>query len=162
MDPSTILLKSVNKWRYSMLLFYSLNYKLHCPSPFITIIIIYSFVDMNALIWVSSIAIGLAAAALLCSNVTNVVGSGLPNSGRLLLSPATIKHLQLALFLENLELSYFLSGLLNITEQGTNRYPNNTIKIVSKVAAISEFLYPNPGALTDVYIVRRSPCCNYC
>ena len=145
-----------------MLLFCSLNCKLHRPSPFITIIIIHSFADMNALIWVSSIAIGLAAAAPLCSNVTNVAGGGLPNSGRPLLSPAAVKHLQLALFLENLEFSYFSSGLPNITEWGTNGYPNDTIEIVSKVAAVSEFLPPNPGALTDVHIARRSPRCNYC
>jgi hypothetical protein len=76
-----------------MLLFYTLNCKLHRPSPFIAIIIMYSFADMNALIWISSIAIGLAAAAPLCSNVINIAGGGLLNSGRPLLSPAAVKLL---------------------------------------------------------------------
>jgi len=96
---------------------------------------------MKTLVCVSSIAIGLAAAAPLCSNVTHVAGGGLPNSGRpLLLSPAAVKDLQLALFLENLEVSYFSSGLSNITKWGTNGHPNDTIEVVSKVAAVSEFL----------------------
>jgi hypothetical protein len=124
-----------------VLLFCTLNSKLHRPSPFTAIIIMHSFADMKALICVSSIAIGLVAAAPLCSNVTNVAGGGLPNSGRpLLLSPAAVKDLQLALFLENLEFSYFSSGLSNITKWGTNGYPNDTIEIVSQVAAVSEFL----------------------
>jgi hypothetical protein len=102
----------------------------------------HPFVDMKALICVSSIAIGLAAAAPFCSNVTNVAGGGPPNSGRPLpLSPAAVKDLQLSLFLKNLEVSYFSNGLSNITKWGTNRYPNDTIEVVSKVAAVSEFLH---------------------
>ena len=77
-----------------MLLFCTPNCKLRRSSPFIAIIIMHSFADMKALICVFSIAIGLTAAAPLCSNVTNVAGGGLPNSGRLLLlSPATVKDL---------------------------------------------------------------------
>ena len=120
------------------------------------------FANMKALICVSSIAIGVAAAAPLCSNVTNVAGGGLPNSSQpLQLSPAAVKDLQLALFLENLEISYFSSGLSNIIKWGTYGYLSDTIEIVSKVAAVSEFL-PNPGTLTNVYIARRGQRCNNC
>jgi hypothetical protein len=117
MDPPTVRLESVDKWRHDMLLFCTPSCKLRRSSPFIAIIIMHSFADMKALICVSSIAIGLAAAAPLCSNVINIAGGGLPNSGRpLLLSLAGVKDLQLALFLENLEVSYFSSGLSNITK----------------------------------------------
>lgn len=96
------------------------------------------FANMKALIGVAPIAIGFAAAATICPDEA---GGGLPNSGRpLLLSPAAVKDLQLALFLENLELAYFSSGLSNITTWGTSGYPNDTIEVVSKVAAVSEFL----------------------
>ena len=99
-----------------------------------------AFADMKALICISS-AIVLTAAAPLCSDVTNVAGGGIPNSGLpLLLSPATVKDFQLALFLENLEASYFSSGLSNITRWGTSGYPNDTIQVVSKVSAVSDSL----------------------
>jgi hypothetical protein len=83
---------------------------------------------------------GFAVAAPLCSDDANVAGGGLPNSVRpLALSSAAVKDLQLALFLENLEVSYFSSGLSNITKWGTNGYPNDTIEVVSKITAVSEF-----------------------
>ena len=56
---------------------------------------------MKALICVSSVAIdlNLAAAVLLCSNVTNEAGGGLPNSDQpLLLSPVAIMDLQLVVY----------------------------------------------------------------
>jgi hypothetical protein len=94
----------------------TLNFKLRLPSPSIAIIAMRSFASMKALC-ASSIAIGLAAAAPLCSNVTDVAGGGLPNGGRpLLISPVAVKDLQLALFLENLEVSFFSSSLSNITK----------------------------------------------
>ena len=139
--PLITLLESVNKQRHNMLLFYTPNCKLCCPSPFIIIIIMHSFADIKTLICLSFIAISLIAIAPLCSNVINIASSSLlSNSQLLLLFLAAIKDLQLALFLENLEVSYFSSGLSNITKQGTNRYLNDTIKVISKVAVISEFL----------------------
>jgi hypothetical protein len=57
-----------------------------------------------------------------------------------LISPEAIKGFQLALFLENLESSFFNTGLTLITNQGTSGYPNNTIEVVSKVAAVSTLL----------------------
>jgi len=106
--------------------------------PFIIIIIMYS------LLWMSFIALGsFAAAAPLCSNITDVAGGGLPAGSKpLLISPAAVKDFQLALFLENLEASFFSSGLANITKWGTDRYPNNTIEIVEKVIVVSDF---SPG-----------------
>lgn len=143
-------------------LFSTLNCKLRRPSPFIATTITHSFADMKSLICVSSITIGLAAAAPLCSNVTNVAGGGLPNSGRpLLLSPAAVKDFQLALFLENLEASYFSSGLSNITKWGTDGYPNDTVEVVSKVAAVSDFP-SNPRTPAYVHVARRGPRCNHC
>jgi hypothetical protein len=77
-----------------MLLFCTLNYKLYRLSLFIAIIIMHSFADIKTLICVSFIVISLMAAAFFCSNVTNVAGGGLLNSGRpLLLSLAAVKDL---------------------------------------------------------------------
>ena len=89
-----------------------------------------------------SIAVSsLVAAAPICSNTTNLAGGGLPNSAKpTMISAGAIKDFQLALFLENLETSFFLAGLTNITQWGTNGYPNNTIEIVDKVTAVS--VYP--------------------
>jgi hypothetical protein len=53
--------------------------------------------------------------------------------------------LQLALFLENLETSYFLTGLTNITRWGLRVYPNDTVEIVSKVAAVTVLLLRIPS-----------------
>jgi hypothetical protein len=70
---------------------------------------------MKTLICATSIAISFAVTAPLYSNNANIASSGLLNSVRpLALSSATVKDLQLALFLENLKVFYFSSGLLNI------------------------------------------------
>ncbi|KAF4624709.1 hypothetical protein G7Y89_g13460 [Cudoniella acicularis] len=111
------------------------------------------FANMNTLICVASIAIGLVAATPICSDVA---GGGLPNSGRpLLLSPAAVKDLQLALFLENLEVAYFSSGLSNITMWGINGYPNDTIGVQKEihVATIIDLL--------EAYNEIPIPPCNY-
>ena len=64
------------------------------------------------------------------------------------ISASAVKDFQLALFLENLEVSFFQAGLADITKWGANRYPNDTIEIVTKVAAVSG-LAPN-SANTDL------------
>ena len=66
----------------------------------------------------ATIAVGsLAVATPICSNIIGTVGGGLPNTAKpSMISASAIKDLQLALFLENLETSYFLNGLTNITK----------------------------------------------
>jgi hypothetical protein len=97
-------------------------------------------IEMKTLICATSIAISFAVAAPLYSNNANIAGGGLLNSVKpLALSSAAIKDLQLALFLENLKVSYFSSSLSNIIKWGTNRYLNDTIEVVSKITTISEF-----------------------
>ena len=102
----------------------------------------YPFKYIQSLLYTSSITLGiLAAAAPLCSNVTGIAGGGPPNiTIPSLILPEAIKGFQLALFLENLESSFFNAGLALITNQGTSGYSNNTIEVVSKVAAVSTLL----------------------
>ena len=99
----------------------------------------YPFTDINALLYMTSIALGsFATAAPLCSNTTAIAGGGPPNSGvPTIISAGAIKELQLAHFLENLEASFFNTGLTEITKWGTNEYPNDAIDVVSKIAAVS-------------------------
>ena len=81
---------------------------------------------------------GLATAAPVCSDTINTAGGGPPNSGDpILISEVAVKEIQLALFLENLESSYFQTGLQNISQWGANGHPNNTVEIISKIAAVS-------------------------
>ena len=100
--------------------------------------------SISALLYVASVTISGLAAAAPCSNMTdmsNIAGGVLPNSAKpLLISASAVKGLQLALFLENLEATYFLDGLTNITGWGVRGYPNDTLAIVSKVAAVSALL----------------------
>jgi hypothetical protein len=82
--------------------------------------------------------VGLSTAAPLCSDTINTAGGGPPNSGDpTFLSENAVKEFQLALFLENLESSYFQSGLQNISQWGTDGDPNDTVEIISKIAAVS-------------------------
>jgi hypothetical protein len=53
------------------------------------------------------------------------------------ISTSAVKGIQLALFLENLEMSFFQTGLTNITKWSTTGYPNDTIEVVTGVAAVS-------------------------
>lgn len=94
---------------------------------------------MNALFYASSVLAGsLVAAAPLCNNVTNVARGGLPNIEKPpFISASAAKGFQLALFLENLEASFFQAGLSNITEWSHNGYANDTIEVVTEVAAVS-------------------------
>ena len=99
----------------------------------------FSFKYIQFLLYMSSITLGgLAAATPLCSNITGIVGGGPPNIKiPSLISLEAIKGFQLALFLENLESSFFNTGLMLIKNQGTSGYSNGTIEIVSKVTAMS-------------------------
>ena len=94
---------------------------------------------MNGLLYASSIVVGsLVAAAPLCNNTINVAGGSLPDIGMPpSISASAVKDFQLALFLENLEVSFFQAGLANITKWGAYGYPNDTIEVVTKVAAVS-------------------------
>ena len=86
----------------------------------------------------SMISINFSAASPLY-NITGKAGGGPPNSGfPTLISENAIKEFQLLLFLENLEAFFFATGLTNITSWGANGYPNDTTKIIGKVAAVSE------------------------
>ncbi|KIW36733.1 uncharacterized protein PV06_11029 [Exophiala oligosperma] len=79
------------------------------------------------------------AAVPLCSDTINGAGGGIPDRNEPpMLSAEAVKEFQLALFLENLELSYFQSGLENISTWGTAGYPNDTTKILSKIVAQEE------------------------
>jgi hypothetical protein len=81
---------------------------------------------------------GFAAAAPFCSDIINTAGGGPPNSGDpILISANAVKEFQLALFLENLESFYFQTGLQNVSQWGTNGYPNDTVEILSKIVAVS-------------------------
>ena len=82
--------------------------------------------------------INFSAASPLCCNITGKAGGGPPNEGfPTLISENAIKEFQLMLFLENLEASFFTTGLANITSWGANGYPNDMIEIIGKIAAVS-------------------------
>ncbi|KAF2181008.1 hypothetical protein K469DRAFT_692524 [Zopfia rhizophila CBS 207.26] len=79
----------------------------------------------------------LVDAAPLCPKTINTAGGGLPNTTLpAAVSEGGIKEIQLAQFLENLEVSFFTAGSANITKWGTNGYSNDSIEIVSKIAAV--------------------------
>jgi hypothetical protein len=72
---------------------------------------------MGALLYASSVLVGsLVAAAPLCNNITDIAGGSLPYIDKpSSISTSAVKDFQLALFLENLEASFFQTGLTNIT-----------------------------------------------
>jgi hypothetical protein len=77
-------------------------------------------------------------AAPLCSDTIDTAGGSLPNRGKpVLISKNAVKEFQLALFLENLELSYFQGGLENVTHWGISKYLANTVEIIGKIAAVN-------------------------
>ena len=64
-------------------------------------------------------------------------GGGPPNSGfPILISQKAIQEFQLTLFLENLESFFFKSALTNLSAWGTMGYSNDTVELISKVAAV--------------------------
>src|SRR5438094_10450330 len=99
----------------------------------------YFSTNFSSILYTSSvILVAITAAAPFCPNTTNTAGGGLPNSEiPILISDTAVKEFQLALYLENLEASYFQTGLKNVTLWGTNGHPNDTIEIISKIAAVS-------------------------
>ena len=78
----------------------------------------YPFTDINTLFYMTSIALGsFTTTAPFYSNTTAIAGSGPPNSRvPTIISAGTIKELQLAHFLENLEASFFNTSLTEITK----------------------------------------------
>jgi hypothetical protein len=94
---------------------------------------------MGRLLYTSSIVVGsLVAAAPLCNDTADVAGGSLPDIDLPpSISASAVKDFQLALFLENLEVSFFQAGLANITKWSATGYPNDTIEVVTKVAAVS-------------------------
>lgn len=99
----------------------------------------YFLTDISAFFYVSSFTVGgIVAAAPLCSETIDKAGGGPPNSVvPTAISAGAIKELQLAYFLENMEASFFNSGLTNLTEWGTSGFPNDTIEVITKIAAVS-------------------------
>lgn len=96
-------------------------------------------ITMNPLLSAFCLALGVTSALPLCSETIAVAGGGPPNSGLpSLVSKATIKELQLALFLENLESAFYSAGSSNIAGWGVYGYPNDTVGVVSKIAAVSQ------------------------
>jgi hypothetical protein len=86
--------------------------------------------------------LGVAAAAPICSEVTHTAGGGPPNSDNpSLISAGAIKQIQLAQYLENLEVSFFSTGLANITEWGGNNFPNNAMEVIRKISAVGNHYY---------------------
>ncbi|KAI9772443.1 MAG: hypothetical protein M1840_000646 [Geoglossum simile] len=103
-----------------------------------------------------------AIAAPLCSNITRTAGGGLPAiSTPALFSADARKGFQLALFLENLEFSFFNTGLMQITTWGTNQYPNDTTKVIRKVAAQEEVHIATIVNLLKTYNAALIPPCSY-
>ena len=103
-------------------------------SPTYFILISFAFIPIFAL---------FTAAAPLCSDTIDTAGGGLPSSIEpIMISENAVKEFQLALFLENLESSYFQTGLQNVSQWGINGHPNDTIDILSKIAAVS-FIFDN-------------------
>ena len=105
----------------------------------------HSPVAMGGLLYASAIVIGsFVAAAPLCNNITAAAGGGVPDTGKpSSISTSAVKGFQLALFLENLEMSFFHTGVTNLTEWGIYGYPNDTMEVVTGVAAVSS-LAPKP------------------
>ncbi|KAH8653981.1 ferritin-like domain-containing protein [Tricladium varicosporioides] len=118
---------------------------------------------MVRLIYTYSAVLGsLAAAAPLCNNITEAAGGGVPRFGGLSsISAGAVKGFQLALFLENLESSFFQTGLSNITKWGINGYPSDTIQVVTGVAAQEEIHTDTIIDLLETYNAALVPPCNY-
>jgi hypothetical protein len=99
----------------------------------------YFFKDLAVFLYTYSVAMGgVAAAASLCSESIATAGGGQPNSILPTDISANAKNgLQFAHFLENMQVSFFNAGLKNLTEWGASELRNDTMEIVSKIAAVS-------------------------
>jgi hypothetical protein len=81
-------------------------------------------------------SIFLIRAAPLCPEI-DMAGGSLPNTTLpSTLSESGIREIQLAQFLDNLEVDFFTTGYANITAWGTTGYSNDSAEIVGKVAAV--------------------------
>ncbi|KAF2176533.1 hypothetical protein K469DRAFT_606843 [Zopfia rhizophila CBS 207.26] len=123
----------------------------------------YFLTDISALFYASSFTVGgIAAAAPLCSETVDTAGGGPPNSVMpTAISAGAIKELQLAHFLENMEASFFNAGLTNITEWGTTGLPNDTIEVISKIAAQEEVHLSSIENVLKFHNETLIPPCNY-
>ncbi|KKY22686.1 putative sexual development protein [Phaeomoniella chlamydospora] len=117
---------------------------------------------LNAYLCASVIALANLAAGAPCSETVAIAGGGPPDSEiPAVLSTNAAKELQLALFLENLEVSFFNMGLTNFTESNANGYPNDTLQVVKKVAAQEVVHVESLINLLDDYGIPTIPPCNY-
>jgi hypothetical protein len=74
-----------------------------------------------------------------CPQTEGVAGGGLPNSALPAeISRNGIKDIQLAQFLENLDISFFTVGSINISTWGTGGYPNSSMDGIKRIAAVSK------------------------
>ncbi|EXJ56227.1 uncharacterized protein A1O5_12683 [Cladophialophora psammophila CBS 110553] len=95
---------------------------------------IYSF------LYVSCLALrSVAAGVMLSPETADVAGGGAPSGGiATMIATNTIRELQLAFFLENLEHAFFNMSLTNLGKLGITGYPNDTIQVVEKIVAQEE------------------------
>ncbi len=74
----------------------------------------------------------------LCPDIIFTAGGGLPNTTLPnTVSASGIGEIQLAQFLENLEVEFFTVGAANLTSWGTAGFSNDSAEIVTKIAAVS-------------------------
>ena len=114
--------------------------------------------NINALLFAYSIALGgLAATVPLCSDTIDIAGGGTPNSeNSTAISMEAIKELQLAVFLENLQVSLFNTGLTNLTGWDMSGYTNDTLQTISIIAAVNSPLPFSVRCVSD--IIDNSNC----
>jgi hypothetical protein len=79
----------------------------------------------------------LASAAPLCPDTIDMAGGGLLNTTLpSMVSKSGIREIQLAQFLENLEVDFFTTGFMNLTDWGTAGYSEDSAEVVGKIAAV--------------------------
>jgi hypothetical protein len=79
----------------------------------------------------------LVNAAPLCPETIDMAGGGLPNTTLpSVVSKGGIREIQLAQFLENLEVDFFTTGFMNLTDWGTAGYSEDSVEVVGKIAAV--------------------------
>jgi hypothetical protein len=77
-------------------------------------------------------------AAPLCPETITMAGGGLPNATLpKTITQSGIKEIQLAQFLENLEVEFFTEGFNNISAWGTESFSNSTAEIICRIASVS-------------------------
>ena len=85
-----------------------------------------------------SLCFAVLASCAPCPDTESTAGGGPPNSPL----PAEIsingvKDIQLAQFLENLEVSFFSAGSANLSKWGTNGFSNSSMDTVNRITAVS-------------------------